>query len=130
MPEPSKTEPLGLLLLTGTHERAHYAFMLAAAAAAIGRPVVLFAANDGCRALLRDWSSLHDAPRDVFIQQQGIAGLDELRDAASDLGVRLLACESGLRIAGLSSTPLLAAVEITGIPTFLVSVGSGNIVTL
>ncbi len=123
-------EPLAILLITGTHERAHYAFMLAAAAAAIGRPVVLFATNDGCRALLRDWSSLPDAPRDALIQQQGIAGLDELRDAASDLGARLLACDSGLRMAGLSSTPLLAAVEITGIPAFLVAVGSGSIVTL
>ena len=43
--------PLGILLIAGTHERAQYAFLIAAAAASLGRPVVLFATNHGCRAL-------------------------------------------------------------------------------
>ena len=124
------SEPLGLLLLTGTHERAHYAFMLAVAAAAIGRPVVLFASNDGCRALLQDWSSLLQAERDASVIAQGVAGFDELREAAAELGVRLLVCEAGLRMAGLPLAAMLPAVEVSGIPAFLVAAGGGAIVTL
>lgn len=123
-------EPLGLLLLTGTHERAHYAFMLAVAAAAIGRPVVLFATNDGCRALLQDWSSLVQAGRDAAVIAQGVAGLDELREAAVELGVRLLVCEAGLQMAGLPGSALLPTVEVSGIPAFLIAAGTGAIVTL
>lgn len=123
-------EPLGLLLLTGTHERAHYAFMLAVAAAAIGRPVVLFASNEGCRALMQDWSSLDGSSRDAMVVAQSVAGFDELREAAADLGVRLLVCEAGLLMAGLPAAALLPSVEVSGIPTFLVAAGAGAIVTL
>ena len=41
--------PLGILLISGGHERAHYALVLATGAAAVGRDVVLFATNAGCR---------------------------------------------------------------------------------
>lgn len=126
----SSKEPLGLLLLTGTHERAHYALMLAVAAAAIGRSVILFASNDGCRALAKDWSSLADAGRDQTVRARGVAGLDELRDAAIELGVRLLVCEAGLLMAGLSADCLLPGVEVTGIPAFLVAAGTSVIITL
>ena len=123
-------DTLGILLISGTHERAHYAFMLAAGAGAIGRKVVLFATNDGCRALLRDWSSLTDAARDETVEARGVAGLATLRDAALELGTVLLACDSGLRMAGLAAEALLADVEVVGIPAFLAALGAGSIVTL
>ena len=129
MPESMMPEPLGILLITGSYERAHYAFMLAAGAAAIGRPVTLFATNDGCRALLRDWSSLQDASRDIATRNKGIADFDTLRDAASELGVRLMACEAGLLLAALDPADLLPDVEIAGIPTFLAGAACG-IITL
>ena len=123
-------DPLGILLISGTHERAHYAFMLAAGAAAVGRRVTVFATNEGCRALLRDWSRLADAGRDTAVEAAGVAGFAELRDAAVELGVRLLACDAGLRIAGVDGADLLDGVEITGIPSFLESVATGQIITL
>lgn len=122
--------PLSLLLLTGTHERAHYAFMLAVGAAAIGRQVILFASNDGCRAVAQDWSSLDDAARDQVVRARGVAGLDELRTAAAELGVRLLVCESGLLMAGLPEEGLLPGVEVSGIPAFLAASGPGAVITL
>ena len=61
---PVPSEPLGILLLSGAHDRAHYAFVLASGAAAVGRQVVLFATNAGCHALFADWSGLADAARD------------------------------------------------------------------
>ena len=85
---PVPSEPLGILLLSGAHDRAHYAFVLASGAAALGRQVVLFATNAGCHALLADWSGLADAARDARVRAAGVAGLDELREAATRAGRR------------------------------------------
>ncbi len=123
-------EPLGILLISGGHERAHYAFVLAAAAAAMGRRVCVFATNAGCHAVLRDWSGLGDAARDAAVRAAGVAGLDELRDAAAELGVALLACEAGLLMAGLERAPLWRGVEVAGVPAFLSATAGGQIVTL
>ena len=127
MPPP---DPLGILLISGSYERAHYAFMLAAAAAAVGRPAIIFATNAGCHAVAIDWRNLTDAGNDAGVQQRGVAGLDALRDAAAELGVSLLACDAGLRLIALSPAALLPGVEVAGIPTFLSAVGGGQIVTL
>lgn len=124
------SEPLGILLISGSHERAHYAFVLATGAAAVGRSVVLFTTNQGCRALLADWSSLDDPDRDAAIRARGVAGLDELRDAAFELGARLIACESGLRMAGLDAAALAAGVEVAGVVTFLEATRGGQIISL
>ena len=119
--------PLGILLISGGHERAHYAFMVAVGAAAIGRAVTLFTTNEGCRAVA---AGLLDPARDAQVRATGVAGLDELRAAAAELGVRLMACDAGLRMAGLDPTGLLPGVEVAGIPGFLSAVGTGQIVTL
>lgn len=120
-------EPLGILLISGGHERAHYAFMLAAGAAAIDRSVVIFATNDGCHALTE--AATQDR-RETEIEARGVAGLASLREACVELGVRLLVCDAGLRIAGLAPQQLLPGVEVAGIPSFLAAVGRGQIVTL
>jgi peroxiredoxin family protein len=125
-----RSETLGLLLLSGTHDRAHYAFVLAAGAAALGRSVVLFASNRGCLGLASDWSSLDDSARDARVQAAGVAGLDELRDASIELGVRMIACEAGLKAEGIEPKSLLPSVEIAGVATFLSAVGGGQIITL
>ncbi len=124
------SEPLGILLLSGTHDRAHYAFVLASGAAALGRRVALFATNAGCRALFTDWSGLTDTARDERVRAAGVAGLDELREAARELGVRLIACEAGLRAEGLDASGLMAGVEVAGVATFLTVVGAGQIVAI
>lgn len=120
---------LGVLLLSGTHDRAHYAFVVATGAAALGRVVTVFATNAGCRALLADWHGLADAERDATIQLRGVAGLDTLRDAAAELSVRLIACEAGLLAEAIDPAGLLPNVEVAGIATFLATVGPGQIVT-
>jgi peroxiredoxin family protein len=124
------SEPLGVLLLSGSHDRAHYAFVLAAGAAALGRAVVLFASNRGCLGLAKDWSALDDSARDARVRAAGVAGLDELREASIELGVRLIACEAGLRSEAIDSAALLPSVEIAGVATFLSAVGGGQIISL
>jgi peroxiredoxin family protein len=129
---PSDPAPptLGILLLSGAHDRAHYAFVLAAGAAALGRDVVLFATNQGCRALLTDWSGLADAERDGRVRATGVAGIEELRAACVEMGVRLIACEAGLRAEAIDAGSLLAGVEVAGVATFLSAVGAGQIATI
>jgi peroxiredoxin family protein len=129
--EPAAGHPtLGVLLFSGTHERAHYAFVIASAAAALGRSVVMFATNDGCRALLADWSALDHSGRDAAIRARGVAGIGELRDAAKELGVRMLVCEAGARIAAIQPAELTGGAEITGIATFLEATRDGQVITL
>jgi peroxiredoxin family protein len=124
------TEPLGILLISGTHERAHYAFVMATGAAALGRRVTLFATNEGCRALLADPSSLDGSEREAAVRARGVATLGELRGFATEFGVRLIACEAGLRMAGLDAAAMLPAVEVAGVATFLEAVSGGQIVSL
>jgi peroxiredoxin family protein len=112
-------QPLAILLLSGTHERAHYAFALAAGGAALGRPTLIFATNGGCHALAADWSGLADGARDALIQAQGVAGLGTLRDACQELGVTLLACAAGLQVEAIPATALLPGVAVSGIAQFL-----------
>ncbi len=125
-----RDRPLAILLASSSHGKAHAAFVLAAGAAALGRSVVLFATNAGCRALLADLGGLEDAEREQRVQAAGVAGLAELREAARELGVRLIACESGLRAEGLQAAPLCPGVEVAGVASFLVAAGSGQIVGL
>lgn len=132
---PSESVPpdrrhLGILLLAGTHDRAHYAFVLATGAAALGRSVTVFATNAGCHALLADWSGLADAGRDAVIAGRGVAGLDMLREAAAELEIRMIACEAGLRGEGLDHAALLPGVEVAGVATFLAAVGDGQFISL
>ena len=124
------SEPLGILLLSGAHDRAHYAFVLASGAAALGRNVILFATNAGCHALFSDWSGLRDATRDARVRASGVAGLEELREAARELNVRMIACEAGLRAEGLEPQRLMAGVEVAGVTTFLSAVERGQIVAI
>jgi peroxiredoxin family protein len=124
------SDRLGILLISGGHERAHYAFVLAAGAAATGRAVTLFATNEGCRALLADPLAADDAGRDERVRARGVAGLAELRAACAELGVRLLACDAGLRVAGIDPAALMPGAEVSGVTAFLADARGGAIITL
>ena len=121
--------PLGVLLLSGGHERAHYALVLAAGAAALGRDAVFFATNAGCHLFLDPCPLLAD-PREAALEARGVAGIGTLLAAASDLGVRRIACDAGLKAEDLAGRPLAPGVEVAGIATFLAAVGDGQMLSL
>jgi peroxiredoxin family protein len=118
------------LLISGTHERVHYAISLAAGAAALGRSVVLFATNAGCRALCKDWSGVDDVGRDAVIRRRGVAGLGELREAAREMGARMIVCEAGLKAEAIERAALWDGVETGGMATFLEATVSGQLISL
>ncbi len=124
------SRPLGILLLSGSHERIHYAFLLAAGAAAIGRDVLIFASNAGCQALFFDVSAITSDPREARTLAAGVAGVIELRDACIELGVRMSVCEAGMRIEGFAADTLLPGVQMRGVTSFLSDIGDGQIVSL
>lgn len=120
---------LGVLLISGGHERAHYALVLATGAAAIGREVTLFCTNAGTRLLLAEQPLLADM-REVELAARGVAGIGTLLPAAQEMGISLLACEAGLASEDLRDAPLLDGARCSGVVTFLAAVGAGQIVTL
>jgi predicted peroxiredoxin len=126
---PSDPLPLGVLLISGGHERAHYALVLVTSAAAIGRPAVLFATNAAVR-LFQAETPLRAADREAMLAARGVGTLAALLDAAAELGVRRIACEAGLLAEGVAAAELAAGVEVAGVVTFLSAVGPGQIVSL
>ncbi len=122
--------PLGILLLSGCYRRAHTALLMAAGAAALDRPVVLFATQNGLHALCRDWSGLDNSDVDDTLRARGVAGFAALQDTLLPLGVRLMACESGLKAVALPPDALLEQVERVGVPTFLEAVGAGQLLSI
>lgn len=123
------TKSLGVLLESAGHARGHYALVVAAGAAALGRAVTIFATNQGCLLLAEPCPLIAD-PREAMTTARGVAGIATLLDACAELGVRRIACEAGLKAEGLSALALAPGVEVAGIVTFLDAVGDGQIITL
>ncbi|MFC3125313.1 DsrE family protein [Pseudoroseomonas globiformis] len=121
--------PLGILLRSGGHEAAHYALVLATGAAAVGRPVVLFSTNGGCRLMLRGLPLAAD-PREALLAGRGVAGIGTLWEAAEELGIRMMACEAGLRAEGIDPAALVPGVELAGVVSFLSATGAGQMLSL
>ncbi|MDB5317380.1 MAG: hypothetical protein JWO26_1200 [Rhodospirillales bacterium] len=119
---------LGVLLISGGHERAHYALVMATGAAALGRDVTLFATNAGVRLLLDDQALASDV-REAVLAARGVAGIGVLWPAARELGIRMIACEAGLAAEGLRDVHLADGVERAGVATFLEAVGGGQVIT-
>ncbi len=121
--------PLGILLRSEGHEAAHYALVLATGAAAVGRPVVLFATNAGCR-LFQATAPLQAESREALLAARGVAGIGTLWAAAGELGIRCIACEAGLKAEAIAPDSLLPGIEVAGVVTFLAAIGAGQIVAL
>jgi predicted peroxiredoxin len=64
------------------------------------------------------------------VRASGVAGLEELREACREMGVRMIACEAGLRAEGLDAARLIGGVEVAGVATFLAAAGAGQIIAI
>jgi peroxiredoxin family protein len=130
-PVPSESRTLGILLISAGHARAHYAFVLATAAGALGRDVVLFATNEGVHALRSELSGVSGVKEgEAGLRSKGVGTLAELKQAAAELGIRQIACEAGLLVTEVDQKALDPSVEVAGVATFLAAVGDGQIVTV
>jgi len=142
-------ERLSVILLSGSFERVHYGLAMASAAAALARPVTLFATLAATRAFLAagpdgrpGWAGLPLGPDpagpelgdglalDARNRERGVAGFEELLQACVGLGVEMIVCEMGLRAQGLAAAALRPDLPIqrAGLATLLAR--SGRIVVL
>lgn len=117
-------DKLSIVVFDGRFDRVHYALVMASAAAATDRAVTLFFTGGALNALTPGgWRRLDgDAETtDGEFRDKGVADFDTLLGACREFGVRFIACEMGLRAAGLDAADLDLAlqVEIAGVVTFL-----------
>lgn len=123
--------PMGIVLLSADITRQHTALMMANAALAMGREVVLFATMDGIAAFTPAGTAAH-AARDADLAARGVAGFAELLASAIEMQVRLIVCDAGLKATGRTEADLDPALqgEIAGLVTFHEAVGDGSIVVV
>jgi peroxiredoxin family protein len=129
MAEDGQITKLSLVVASGTYEKVHYAFVMAAGAAAVGIPVTMFFTMGASRAVLSGagWheltcevSGMSAKHRDEDFAEKGVATLDDLIESSAELGVTFMVCEMGLVAEGLKGIPLREdlSVEVTGVVTF------------
>ncbi|MCP5364242.1 MAG: DsrE family protein [Hyphomicrobiales bacterium] len=133
----ASSDSLSLIVHSGGYDRVHYALVLAAAAAAVGRPVIVFFAGDAIRALMGPasdgrpgWSRLAgDAEsRDSQLSDRGVATFEALLSACGEMNVRFMVCEMALRAAAVPENHLRTDVtfEVAGAVTFLTEAPPGG----
>lgn len=132
-----RRRPRGLAVCVqdGRFDRVHYALVLAAGAAAVDRPVTLFFTGRALRALTPGgWRTLEGDPdaEEAALIARGAAGIETLWHAVAALDVRLIACEMGLRVAGLDAAALDPSleIEVAGVVTYLAAADADDAMTL
>jgi peroxiredoxin family protein len=117
----AKDNVLALVVVSSAYERVHYALATAASAAAVDKPVFLFFTQGAVRAVAGTperpgWHALtvadptlggtDAATLDRAFKSRGTAGFEELLSACGELGVELLVCSMGMRVAEIAKANL------------------------
>jgi peroxiredoxin family protein len=114
---------LSIIVFSGDYGRVHYALMMAAAAAAIDRPVTLFFTMGAVQALRKPdgWVNLSGAERDEVLKERQIADFETLLQSAAAMEVTFMICEAGLKADDMSPGDLRddLDIDVTGLVTFL-----------
>lgn len=117
-----RMRPLKIILLTPDPERFRGALTLAAAQAALGAPVSIFCQLEAATLLRQPIA----APNDATHQASGLPTLDEIMSDAAALGVRFIACQSGMELCGMEASDLAPHTSTGGPVSFLQSVGDAD----
>ena len=128
-------EKLSIVVYAGHYDKVHYALVMAAAAAAIGRPVTLFFTMGACHALKKSddtgghaWRSMPlseeegtGGDKDDSYAAMSVATFEELLQSCIQLKVTFMVCEMGFRAVGLEGQPLRDDIPLEegGVVTFL-----------
>ena len=145
----AERERLGIVLLSGSFERVHYALCMASTAAALERPVTLFVTLAALRAFVAadghgrpGWMGLpvadepagsevaDGAALDARNRARGVAGFEELLQACAAMEVEFMACDMGLRALGLAPGALRSDLRLEpgGLATLLARGGQTVVV--
>lgn len=102
---------LTIIVASADPARLHAALSLAAAQAALERPARIFLQADAVT-LLREPIT---APDDARYAAAGVPTLGQLLGEATALGVEVIACQSGLALAGMTAEDLPKGIETGGL---------------
>ena len=143
MPTNSAPDKISIIIYDHHFDKVHYALVMAAAAAAIGKPVTLFFTMGASLALLEvepnaspGWAKMPlsdeegtGLERDHSYKDKGVAQFEELLQACSTLGIKFMVCEMGLQAKNIKNNPLRKdlSIEISGVVTFLNDASSNGI---
>jgi predicted peroxiredoxin len=95
--------------------RLHAALSLAAAQAALDRPARIFLQADAVQLLKQPIG----APDDARYSEAGLPKLGDLLGEATALGVEIIACQSGLALAGMRADALPPGIATGGLMALL-----------
>jgi len=133
-------DKLSIIVYGGYYDKIHYALVMAASAAAIGRPVTLFFTMGACHALKpadtngnaawralplsaqdRSGGAANGGERDDGYAAMSVATFEELLQSCVQFEVTFMVCEMGLRAEGLEGHPLRDDIPLQegGVVTFL-----------
>lgn len=114
---------LTILVASGERVRMRAALSLATAQAALGGRVRLFAQEEAAP-LLADGPD----PDGESLRKRGLPALPELRAAAIEMGVRMVACQTGLAAAEFAADQLAPGVETGGLVGILADLDDDRLV--
>jgi predicted peroxiredoxin len=119
----STLQPLTLIIAEPRDERVWAALSLAASAAAQGRNVTLFLSGLAAVIGLKDYHATGDSKRSAYC----VATVAELLESCIELGVRIIACQTGLHLTEHCADELHIAVEAGGMMSALAAHGDAQI---
>ncbi len=122
----STLPPLTLILAEPRDERVWTAFSLAASAAAQGRKVTMFLSGSAAEIGLRRYHAPGDSKRSAYC----VATVAELLESCLELGVRLIACQTGLHLIEESADDLHIAIEAGGMVSALAADANTQLVVI
>jgi predicted peroxiredoxin len=122
----SALQPLTLVIAEPRDERVWAALSLAATAAAQGRKVAIFLSGPAAEIGLRS----HHAPGDSKRSAYCVATVAELFNSCIELGVRIIACQTGLHLIEQSAHDLHIAVEAGGMMSALAANADAQIIVV
>jgi len=123
-----KAEALVVFLSSEGWEARWLAVSLALTAAAHGSPVWLALFGEPLRAFLEGRFDEGAPPQAAQARVGSLAGM--LEEGVQALGVRLVACDTALRLAGADPAEAGGRVEVTSLPALWREAGQGKLVTL
>jgi peroxiredoxin family protein len=145
----AQKDKLTLVVLSGDFDKVFAAFTIASGAAATGMPVTMFFTFWGLKAIQTgkltgkglfarmaglmnrgglgaigpsrlNMGGLGRWMFKLMMKQKGVAGLPELRQAALDLGVQMMPCETSMQVLEITSADLIPeATAPVGVATML-----------
>jgi predicted peroxiredoxin len=116
----------GLTIIVTRPQGLRAGLELAAANAALGGPARILAQGEAVVALAQPMLDRHDED----YRAAGLPILGELCEEAMELGVRIIACQSGLALMGITADRLDARVEYGGPVSVLAALGEDRLVTI